>query len=229
MTAWPRIGPFLDGLLAEDMPNFAIRVGCEAGVKELHPKFYDLVGLENVTLIGGEPPVFAREVIVPTEGFNHSPLLNYWNVVSMRQKVLARLGPTEKSENKTVLVIIRDASRRKDSHIFNDKFLKALSDGLPDSYNVVPFRSSDEKMMACLACQVRAFMAADVIIGSHGAGLSHTLFAPAGAVVLERIVQDGDSGIYAELAFMLGMKYFPTQSDTGASTYIDLIKLAALY
>ena len=126
-------------------------------------------------------------------------------------------------------MIIRDASRRKDSHIFNGKFLKALSDGLPDIYNVVPFRSSDEKMMACLACQVRAFMAADVIIGSHGAGLSHTLFAPEGATVLERIVQDDDSGIYAELAFMLGMKYFPTQLDTGASIYIDLINLADLY
>lgn len=100
MTAWPRIGPFLDGLLAEDMPYFAIRVGCEAGLKELHPKFYDLVGLENVTLIGGEPPVFAREVIVPTEGIAHSPLLNYWNVVAMRQKVLARLGPIGSQKTK---------------------------------------------------------------------------------------------------------------------------------
>ncbi len=210
------------------MPNFAIRLGCEGGFNELHPKFYDLVGLENVTLIG-EPPVFAREVIVPTEGFGHSPLFNYWNVVAMRQKVIARLGPIEKSEKKTVLVIIRDASRRSDSGTFNGKFLKELSDGLPDIYNVVPFRSSDEKMMACLACQVRAFMAADVIIGSHGAGLSHTLFAPAGAVVLESIVQSIDSGIYAELAFMLGMKYFPTQLDTDVSSYIDLINLADLH
>ncbi len=229
MTAWPRIGPFLDGLLAKDMPNFAIRLGCEADLKELHPKFYDLVGLENVTLIGGEPPVFAAEVVVPTEGFGHSPLLNYWNVVAMRQKVISHLGPIEKSENKTVLVIIRDASRRSDSGTFNDKFLKALSDGLPDIYNVVPFRSSDEKMMACLTCQIRAFMAADVIIGSHGAGLSHALFAPEGAVVLERIISSGDSVIYAELAFMLGMKYFPTHQYTDASSYIDLINLADLY
>lgn len=229
MAAWPRIGPFLDGLLAEDMPNFAIRVGCESGLEEFHPKFYDLVGLENVTLIGGEPAVFAREVIVPTEGISHSPLLNYWNMVAMRQKVIASLGPIEKSENKTVLVIIRDASRRSDSGIFNGKFLKALGDGLPDIYNVVPFRSSDEKMMACMSCQARAFMAADVIIGSHGAGLSHTLFAPAGAVVLERMAADNDSGIYAELAFLLGMRYFPVDVYAGVSSYIDLITLADVY
>ncbi len=230
MTAWPRIAPFLDGLLAEDMPNFAIRVGCGSGLKEFHPKFYDLVGLENVTLIGGEPPVFAREVIVPTEGFSHSPLFNYWNVVAMRQKVISHLGPIEKSEDKTVLVIMRDASRRGDSGIFNDKFLKELSDGLSDVYNVVPFRSSDKKMMACMACQARAFMAADVIIGSHGAGLSHTLFAPAGAVVMERVgISKGDSGIYAELAFLLGMKYFPMDTNAAVRSYIDLITLADLH
>ena len=229
MTAWPRIGPFLDGLLAENMPNFAIRIGCESSLKEFHPQFYDLVGLENITLIGGEPPVFAREVIVPTEGFSHSPLLNYWNMVAMRQKVIAHLGPIEKSENKTVLVIIRDASRREDSSIFNNKFLEELSDGLPDIYNVVPFRSSDTKMMACMACQARAFMTADVIIGSHGTGMSHTLFAPIGAVVLERLVGKSDSGIYAELALLLGMKYFPVDINAAVKSYTDLITLADVY
>lgn len=209
------------------MPNFAIRIGCERKLKEFHPQFYDLVGLENITLISAEPPVFAREVIAPTEGFSHSPLLNYWNLVAMRQKVIASMGPIEKPKNKIVLVIIRDASRRGDSNIYSDKFLKELSDGLPDVYKVVPFRSSDKKMMACIACQVRAFMTADVIIGSHGAGLSHTLFAPTGALILERTVGGGNSGIYSELPFLLGMKYFPMDvNEAGAGAYRDIIIFA---
>jgi len=226
---WPRIGPFLDGLLSENMPKFAIRIGCESSQIGFHPQFFGLVGFENITLIDSESPVFAKEVIAPTEGFSHSPLLNYWNLVAMRQKVFSHLGPIEKSENKTVLVIIRDASRRPDANIFNRKFLNELSDGLPDIYRVVPFRSSDKKMMACMACQARAFMLADVIIGSHGAGLSHTLFAPAGAAILER-VDKSDSGIYSELAFMLGMKYFPMDVNTHHSgSYIDMITLANGY
>ena len=228
-TVWPRIGPFVDGLLAEDMPEFAIRVGCESSQMGFHPQFFGLVGLENITLIDSESPVFANEVIAPTEGFSHSPLLNYWNLVAMRQKVFSHLGPIEKSENKTVLVIIRDASRRPDANVFTNKFLNELSEGLPDIYHVVPFRSSDKKMMACIACQARAFMLADVIIGSHGAGLSQTLFAPEGAVILER-VDSGDSGIYSELAFMLGMKYFPMDVNAyDSGSYIDMITLADGY
>ena len=109
MTVWPRIGPFVDGLFAEDMPKFAIRIGCESSQIGFHPQFFDLVGLENITLIDSESPVFAKEVIAPTEGFSHSPLLNYWNLVAMRQNVFSHLGPIEKPTNKTVLVIIRDA------------------------------------------------------------------------------------------------------------------------
>ena len=104
--------------------------------------------------------------------------------------------------------------------------MNELEGGLPDIYNVVPFRSSDKDMMACIACQARAFMLADVIIGSHGAGLSQTLFAPKGAVIIER-VDRGDSGIYSELAFMLGMKYFPMDVNAyDSGSYIDMITLA---
>lgn len=80
--------------------------------------------------------------------------------------------------------------------------------------------------MSCIACQARAFMTADVIIGSHGAGLSHTLFAPRGAVVIERITS-GDSQIYAELPFILGMKYFPMDENVrSASAFVDVINFA---
>ena len=106
--------------------------------------------------------------------------------------------------------------------------MNELDDGLPE-HNVMAFRSSDETMMACLKCQAEAFMQADVVIGSHGAGLSHLLFARKGVAVLERIVHDFDSGIYSELAFLLGQKYFPLYKLADVQTYIDIILFADQY
>lgn len=59
---WGRIAPFLDGLMAEDMPKFAIRPGCSAA---FHKAFYfDLMGLdkEKVLILGNDETVFAKEV-----------------------------------------------------------------------------------------------------------------------------------------------------------------------
>lgn len=237
IEVWPRIAPFLDALLAKDMPPFAIRLGC-APLADFHQGMYELLGLENVTLLD-ETTVHAKEVITPTEGFSHSPLLNYWNLVALRKHVRVRLGDTTTDKDtaisvsrsteqgqKIVMVIIRDASRRGDTNIYNEKFLQQLSNGLGSAYNVTAFRSSDEQMMGCMACQVRAFMEADVIIGSHGAGLSHAMFAKPGAIIMERIIGGGDSGIYAELAYLNQMKYFAMSNNAQAQAYYDIILFA---
>jgi len=235
---WPRIAPFLDALLAHDMPDFAIRIGCE--MKDFHRWFfYDLVRLKKVEIIW-LGTVFAKEVIVPTEGFAHSPLLSYWNLVSIRRHVVQRIGgggigSDEHSEQKKiVMVIVRDGSRRGDNgrcddYIFDERFFQQLSTGLGSGYNVTAFRSSDVAMSECLECQARAFMAADVIVGSHGAGLSHIMFSKRGGIVLERMAGDNDSGIYSELSFLVGIKYFPMKDDAGALAYRDIILFADRY
>ena len=107
--------------------------------------------------------------------------------------------------------------------------IQQLSIGLGSDYNVTAFRSSDSELMKCLECQVRAFMTADVIIGSHGAGLSHVMFAKRGGTLLERLEGAHDSGIYPELAFLMGIKYFPMDGNAGALAYRDLILFAASY
>ena len=222
----PRIAPFLDTLLADDMPNFAIRIGCEK-IQDFVPQFYALLGLNSSKVkILGNDQVLAKEVIIPTEGFSHSPLLNYWNLKSVRSHVEQRLGPIKSSElKKTVLVIVRDASRRGDSDVYSEEFLADLDAMLPN-HTVRAYRSSDTAMMGCLECQVKEFMTADVIIGSHGAGLSNLMFAKAGGTVLERIVQTGDSGIYAQLPFMMGLKYFPMHKSATTEAYRDIILFA---
>ena len=228
IEVWPRIAPFLDALLANDMPPFAIRLGCGA-LTDFHYGFYDLMGLDllnsdnssKVTLIG-EETVHAREVIVPTEGFSHSPYLNYWNLVALRKHVRRRIlgdatadssnaikASSSNQQQKIVMVIVRDASRRGDANIYNDNFFATLSKGLGSNYNVTAFRSSDASMMKCLTCQARAFMNADVIIGSHGAGLSHTMFAKKGGILLERITGDG---MMLVLKLMWMLSYLPIVS-----------------
>eukprot|EP01082_Thalassiosira_pseudonana_P006326 g6188.t1 g6188 contig20:1032949-1034593(+) len=227
---WPRIAPFLPSLLADDAPSIAIHIGCK--VQGYHRDFFELAGLNSskVALID-EVPVFAKEVIIPTSGYSHSPLLNYWNLVSMREHVEQRIRvstPVKLKERRKVLILVRDkpGGRRADSNYFSEQFLNDLSTGLNSTHDVETFRSSNDELMSCLLCQVRAIQSADVIIGSHGAGLSHLLFAKDKATVLERMTSDGDSGIYAELAFLVGSKYFPVAKNAKAKVYSDLIRFA---
>jgi hypothetical protein len=227
---WPRIAPFLPSLLADDAPSIAIYIGCK--VQGYHRDFFELAGLNSskVALID-EVPVFAKEVIIPTSGYSHSPLLNYWNLVSMREHVEQRIRvsmPVKLKERRKVLILVRDkpGGRRADSNYFSEQFLNDLSTGLNSTHDVETFRSSNDELMSCLLCQVRAIQSADVIIGSHGAGLSHLLFAKDKATVLERMTSDGDSGIYAELAFLVGSKYFPVAKNAKAKVYSDLIRFA---
>mmetsp|Transcript_11780 Transcript_11780/g.25715 ORF Transcript_11780/g.25715 Transcript_11780/m.25715 type:complete len:725 (+) Transcript_11780:2-2176(+) len=231
---WPRIAPFLETLLSDDVPQFAIRIGCpknEGGYSLFHQYFslYGLNGTRGFEILPHDSTVFAKEVLMPTEGFSHSPLLNYWGLVSAREAVHRRIRPRRHlSEKKVVLVIIRDSSRRGDGDVFNQYFLEVLAKGLQDKYEIRPYKSSDKNLMACLECQVKEFMSADVVIGSHGAGLSLVLFAKTGATVIERIVQLGDSAIYAELPFIMGMKYFPLAANAPAEAYRDAILFADL-
>lgn len=169
---------------------------------------------------------------MPTEGFSHSPLFNYWNLVAARYYVRKNfvdiIAKGQNTLQKSVILIMRDAGRRKDTNVYTEQFLQLLDEGLPQ-YNVTAHRASDKDLMRCLRCQVEAFVNADVIIGSHGAGLSHILFAKRGAVILERIVSKRDSGIYAEIPYILGMKYFPMEATAGADAYRDIILFADTY
>ncbi len=81
---WGRIAPFLDLLLADDMPDFIIRLGCEelAGFQESF--YYDLMGLDSSRVkIIGDAPVFAKEVCVAFKLFGlHGCLSLYTSHIS---------------------------------------------------------------------------------------------------------------------------------------------------
>ena len=228
IETFPRIIPFLDGLLADDeIPSFAIRWGVQ--LKPWHWSIIEMLGLRShpkVTNLGTEN-VFAKEVICPSNWFGMSPWLNYWNIVSARSYVEKRLGtPNNETHSslKTAVVIVRDASRRNDANIFSHSFLEHLSEALTDTHNVTTFRSSDEALMSCFECQVRLFQNADVIIGSHGAGLAHLMFAKKEATVVERVDHGRHSDIFSKLSFMNGLKHFPVKKNATWEEYRVVIE-----
>jgi hypothetical protein len=188
--------------------------------------FYELLGFNNASrILDGD--VFAREVYVPNVGYSHAPYYNMWNLVSIRNHVEKRHGaPSPLSQNRrNILVMLRDKGRRLDTKQFSASFFEQMELLLPND-TIIKYAASNATLMTCLTCQMKVFQEADVIIGSHGAGLSHLMWAKEGATVLEVLPSPGDSSIYAELPFMFGQKYFPMSDQAQAKDFVHLIQFA---
>lgn len=217
---WPRIAPFVDGLNKDD--DFMIQSTPDGGSIGMQTMFFELIGIKRSKIIAG--PTFAEEVFIPRVGYSHNPHLNLWNLYSLRRAVekLHGVEPPNADGTKTILIIRRDKGRRLDHRYFDDAFGQALEEGLP-GYKVEWFTSSNHTLMHCLLCQVKRYQKADIILGAHGAGLSHLMWAKRGATVIENLGGGGDSLIYAEMAFIFGLKYFPS-TNFPVSEIVDLAR-----
>lgn len=227
---WPRIGPWIKEIVSDD--KIVLHIGCDI---KWQANFYELLGVPKSRIIGGET-VFAKEVFVPTSGFSHSPVLAFWNILAIRTHVEGRLLTVNRNsssrynsfKSSMILVFVRDVGRRLDDHHFSKNYLEELKDGLSTSgYTIVKFAASNHSLMSCIQCQIELVSKASVVIGSHGAGLTHLMWSQPGTIVLEVIRSNGDSSIYAEYAFMLGLKYFPMSKTATANDFIDVINFAA--
>ena len=78
----------------------------------------------------------------------------------------------------------RQGAERQWSAAFGSTLLDALRAAFP-SFDVREFSDLDESVTGCVACQVRVFHAADVVVAMHGAGLAHTLFMRPNSAVVE--------------------------------------------
>ncbi len=74
------------------------------------------------------------------------PLLNYWELTSLRRRIKRLHGVAPPGPRRLALVLVRDAGVC---------LLEGLRAGLTGPHDVVPFRSSDAAQMDCLPCQVR--------------------------------------------------------------------------
>uniref|UniRef100_A0A1I7WMB1 EGF domain-specific O-linked N-acetylglucosamine transferase n=1 Tax=Heterorhabditis bacteriophora TaxID=37862 RepID=A0A1I7WMB1_HETBA len=90
-------------------------------------------------------------------------------------------------------------------------FQSVLYDSLLDLPNV-DVKIVDYNGRMPFVSQLERTFNSDVFIGMHGSGLTHMLFLPDWAAVME-IYNCGDRDCYADLARLRGVKYFTWHSD----------------
>lgn len=80
-------------------------------------------------------------------------------------------------------------------------------------FSVHLFSDQDTDMMDCICCSVSLFAKSAMVIGMHGAGLSHIAFMPPGSLAVEMsIVTDGrmlpSAGPFSRLAMTAGVHHY---------------------
>lgn len=101
---------------------------------------------------------------------------------------------------------------RQWSAAFTERLMSALRKQFPE-YELKLFSDTDEQLMGCHACQVRAFAEADVLIGMHGAGLSNQLYMKPNSAIVELCPYPNDGrcllggGPFSRTAALLSHNY----------------------
>ena len=108
---------------------------------------------------------------------------------------------------------------------FTDRLLEALRVQFTQ-YDLKLFSDTDEELMGCHACQVRAFAEADVLIGMHGAGLSNQLYMKPNSAVVELCPYTNDGrcllggGPFSRTSALLSHNYMIHQPPHAEYTWI---------
>ena len=226
IEVFPRIAPLVDMILAD--PAMLVHVGnawptpgskewkqMRGSVTYVPRALNELLGIPLDRLVGGR--VFAREVVIPEDGYSHNPLRNMWQLEIARVLVEAKLGipisapplrGSTSGSTTSVLLIerINAPNGRPDAHKPGWAQMRPALEARP-GYVVKSFADNDKAMMSCLRCQVEAFATADIVIGGHGAGVSNILFARPQTIVLS-LNERENSFIFAELAYQFGCEYY---------------------
>ena len=211
----PRLGPFLDKLVADK--EIMTYLKGHTPTHQCAPfqlAMLELLGIDRNRCVSKK--VAAAEVFIPQRGQSHNPYMNFWHIIATRQHIEKRMGTTARlaaaGETKMILLIHRGPKKgdpgggngRSDGDWLLGTFQADL-EGLLPGYKTVLMSSSNQTLMECLSCQVKLFMRADVVIGSHGAGLTLMMYAPRGATLISPTTKG--SMVYQEICFMLGQKF----------------------
>ncbi|CAK7207127.1 hypothetical protein SEUCBS139899_009935 [Sporothrix eucalyptigena] len=165
-----------------------------------------------VPLPGGSNPLWHGDWAVKDCTPEDAPLLKLFiKRVFEHFDVPLLLGPklVEDENDKIVVTFIDRRGTRQ--LLGNEKLLDALHNRYPD----VTVQSVDFATLP-LPEQLRLIQDTDVLVGVHGAGLTHTMFMRAGAGAVVEILPDGlGYKGFRNLAAMTGHKYF-----SGAGTMV---------
>lgn len=144
-----------------------------------------------------------RLVVATPSGF--APFTACW----VRPAVEALFGDVGRGGNR-VIVRRRRATRRR--WLDEDDVVRALAD--------IGFEAFDFETLP-VADQIKLAASADVLLGAHGAGLVHTLFARRGGCLFEVAPPSIDHPDYWGLAAAAGQRYRRITTDIGASRTHD--------
>ena len=89
---------------------------------------------------------------------------------------------------------------------------KAFHDEFSSKYNLIILRQDDTKLSRCIACQINLFSKVDVLIATHGAGITNIMYMKPGAVLVEIVGKfDGRMlpvcGYHGPLASLFGEEH----------------------
>jgi hypothetical protein len=93
------------------------------------------------------------------------------------------------------------------------RLLSAVQSAYGDNYRIVVVSDGNAELTACVACQIRLYQQADVLIGIHGAGLTNIMFMKPGSVLVELVGEyDGRMapvcGYHGPLAAAFGLHHY---------------------
>jgi capsular polysaccharide biosynthesis protein len=152
-----------------------------------------------------------------------------WIIEFLRDVFLKNVGQSSHSSAKRLYISRRDATYRR---VLNEV---AVEDFLKD-YGFESITLGGQSLQA----QAQLFHQADVIVASHGAGLSNLAFCRPGATVIEMFAPDYVNVCYWSISNLMNLNYWylighqATESshhsrpDFAASMQIDLEKLSEL-
>jgi hypothetical protein len=93
------------------------------------------------------------------------------------------------------------------------RLVSAFQKNYGDNYRIAIVGDGNDKLTHCVACQIRLYEQADVLVGIHGAGLTNIMFMKPGAVLVELIGEfDGRMtpvcGYHGPLAAAFGIHHY---------------------
>lgn len=166
-----------------------------------------------------------HNLIVPLAGGSNPLWQNDWEERDCQQATLLKIFvrrvmkhynveystaadvPAKKNGNDIKLTFIeRRGTRKLENHA-------SLLDAISKKYDHVEVRSVDFASIS-LAEQLRLVQETDILVGVHGAGLTHTMFMREGAGVVVEILPDGlNYKGFRNMAVMTGHRYFHATAD----------------
>jgi len=172
-------------------------------------QFADLRRNIILPLAGGSNPLWHNDWAV--RDCRHAPLLRLFvRRVMVRAGLTFETGPRPTAEGDKKDIRLTFLKRKGSRKLLQDE---ALLDAIRSNYPRVEVKSVDMGSLS-LPEQLRTIQETDLLLGVHGAGLTHMMFMREGAGAVVEIQPEGLSHKgFRNLAAMTGQKYFVAQAE----------------